>query len=111
MPAPRPRVRWSPAALRDLREIGEYLSKAVPMMVADRVFRTINASIERVSKRPLQTRPRSDLRAGLRGALAGPYIVFYRPDDVGIEIVRVLHQSRDLAKAFEEPEPNKDGGL
>ncbi|MBD2608584.1 type II toxin-antitoxin system RelE/ParE family toxin [Scytonema hofmannii FACHB-248] len=31
-----------------------------------------------------------------------PYIVFYIQLDDGIEIVRILHQSRDIARLFSE---------
>jgi len=32
------------------------------------------------------------------------YLVFYRPIESGIEVVRVLHGSRDIAGVFEEEE-------
>lgn len=30
------------------------------------------------------------------------YVIFYRPIEHGIEIVRVLHAARDIAAVFEE---------
>lgn len=105
MPARKRRALWSPAALRDVRDIGEYLAANASFRTAERIFRKFEAMTVRLTERPLQAPSRSDLCAGLRGALVAPYIVFYRPDAHGIEIVRVLHQSRDLTPALDEPMP------
>jgi toxin ParE1/3/4 len=43
-------------------------------------------------------RERPDLRAGLRSFTVGSYLIIYRPLADGIEVVRVLHGARDLAK-------------
>jgi toxin ParE1/3/4 len=43
---------------------------------------------------------RPELSEGLRGFPVGDYRVFYREADLGIEIVRVLHPSRDIAALF-----------
>jgi toxin ParE1/3/4 len=40
------------------------------------------------------------LSEGLRSFPVGDYLVFYREADQGIEIVRVLHGSRDIAALF-----------
>jgi len=32
--------------------------------------------------------------------LVHPYTIFYRVDDHAVEIVRVLHERRDLARVF-----------
>jgi len=31
-----------------------------------------------------------------------PYVIFYRPQDDGIELVRVLHSARDIAAVFRD---------
>jgi plasmid stabilization system protein ParE len=43
-------------------------------------------------------------RPGLRPILVRPYIVFYRVSSNSIEIVRVLHQRRNFAAVFSDPE-------
>jgi plasmid stabilization system protein ParE len=40
------------------------------------------------------------LKPGLRAVFVHPYIVFYRLKEGGVEIVRVLHERRDLPKAL-----------
>jgi toxin ParE1/3/4 len=40
-------------------------------------------------------------RCGLRSHPVGNYVIYYREMKTGIEIVRVIHGARDVAKAFE----------
>ena len=43
---------------------------------------------------------RDELAPGLRGFPVGDYLIFYRRDRGSIDIVRVLHGSRDLSRFF-----------
>jgi toxin ParE1/3/4 len=45
---------------------------------------------------------RDDLGSKLRSFPVKPYIVFYIKLDDGIEVVRILHQSRDIERLFSE---------
>ncbi|BAY02384.1 plasmid stabilization system protein [Anabaena cylindrica PCC 7122] len=49
---------------------------------------------------PGMGRSRDDLLPELRSFPIKPYIIFYTPIDDGIEIIRVLHQSRDVNSLF-----------
>ena len=49
---------------------------------------------------PQMGRPRDELSTGLRSLPHGRYVVFYVPLADGIEVVRVLHGSRDIDDAF-----------
>jgi len=42
-----------------------------------------------------------ELSARVRSFPVGRYVIFYRPMENGIEIVRVLHGARDLPPLFE----------
>ena len=46
-------------------------------------------------------RDRGELAPELRSSLVKPYVLYYRPLDDGIEIIRVIHGSRDLSGLFE----------
>jgi toxin ParE1/3/4 len=46
-------------------------------------------------------RTRDELSSGLRSFPAARYIIFYRENRDGIEIVRVLHGARDFPPLFE----------
>jgi len=41
------------------------------------------------------------LAARLRSFPVGSYVIFYRPMENGVEIVRVLHGARDLPPLFD----------
>jgi toxin ParE1/3/4 len=50
---------------------------------------------------PLIGRQREELSPRLRSFPVSRYIIFYRPMENGIEIVRVLHGARDFPPLFE----------
>jgi len=96
---------WSPAAEQDLLGIWDYFARAAAPEVADNLLHEIKWATDRiVSVDPRMWRVRSDVmphvRGGLRSAPIHPYIIFYRinptPERDDIEIIRVLHQERDL---------------
>jgi toxin ParE1/3/4 len=45
-------------------------------------------------------RSRDELEEGIRSFPVGKYVIFYRVIPAGVEIVRVLHGSRDLNAIF-----------
>ncbi len=45
-------------------------------------------------------RARDELARGVRSFPFGRYVVFYMPLDNGIDVVRVLHGSRDIDEEF-----------
>ena len=44
---------------------------------------------------------REELRPGLRCFVVSPYVVFYRPVEDTIEVLRILHGSRDVSSLVE----------
>jgi toxin ParE1/3/4 len=68
--------------------------------VADEAVRDLFRVCDRLVDHPFLGRPRNDLIPGLRSILAHPYIVFYRVSGSNIEVVRVLHQRRDIDAIF-----------
>jgi len=55
---------------------------------------------ELIATRPQLGRRREELAPGLRSFPAGSYFIFYQPIADGIEVVRVLHASRDIDSLF-----------
>ena len=53
-----------------------------------------------LARNPAAGRERPELVSDLRSFLVGRYILFYRPIDDGVEIVRVLHGARDIDSIF-----------
>jgi len=100
MPAENKRLTWAPSAKNDLRDIWRYFVGVASPEIADRLLRDIHRASERVRQRPLAWRARDEVMPGLRSILVHPYVVFYRLSDETVEIVRVLHQRRNLAAVF-----------
>lgn len=100
MPPSSPTVIWSPEAEQDLLDIWHYLATEAGPETADRQLRRIDAACRSVSEAPLRGRPRDELQPGLRSILAHPYVAFYRVGGDGLEIVRILHQRRDIGAVF-----------
>ncbi|MCP3055456.1 type II toxin-antitoxin system RelE/ParE family toxin [Aurantimonas marianensis] len=51
---------------------------------------------------PRSFRARDDISPGLRAAVHGRYLLFFRELDDEVRIVRVLHGARDQTQAFGE---------
>ena len=92
--------RVSERARLDLEEICFYIAQDDPD-AADKFVRAIVARFPRLASMPHLGRPREDLSARLRSLPVGSYIIFYRPEESGVEILRVLHGARDFPPLFE----------
>jgi toxin ParE1/3/4 len=97
------RVTFAPAARSDLIEIAEYVA-ADSRKAAARLVAGFKEQAVRLAQSPGIGRPRPELQANLRSFPVGNYVLFYRSNQGGIEIVRVLHGMRDLGRIFREEE-------
>jgi toxin ParE1/3/4 len=101
--------RWTitPDARQDLLDQAEYISEGNPEM-GDRFYETANATFDRLAKMPGMGAPRRFAAAGLDELRMVPirgferHLVFYRPTAGGVEVIRVLHSSRDLESLLKE---------
>jgi toxin ParE1/3/4 len=92
--------RVSDAARSDLDEIWFYIAQDDPN-IADRFLRLIVSRFPKLTSMPQMGWQREELSPRLRSFPVGNYIIFYRQMENGVEIVRVLHGSRDLPPLFE----------
>ena|ERR1700741_3157619 len=91
----------SPTARREIAECGLHiLEKTGSLDASERWMDDLTAAFRRIEQSPRIGRPRPELRRGLRSHLFRSHTIFYRVRPGGIEIARVLHQRRDLRKAF-----------
>ena len=67
---------------------------------ATRFINRVLERCERLADMPGTGRPRADLGPDLRSVALGNYLIFYRPIEGGIEVVRVLHGRRNIAALF-----------
>jgi toxin ParE1/3/4 len=92
-------IRLADSAKLDLLDIWLYLSNN-EVEFADRVIDQITATYERLADFPEMGRSRDELFPGYRSFPIGEYLIFYRPIQNGIEVIRVVHGSRNLPELF-----------
>jgi toxin ParE1/3/4 len=101
------RLHRHPRALYDVEESAVYIgadNPAAALRFLDAVEATLRLLVENPELGPARRFERSDL-AGLRSfPVQGfdKHLVFYRPTERGIEVLRVLHGARDLGAIFDE---------
>jgi toxin ParE1/3/4 len=100
-----PRVILRPPAVRDMEDFAVYLA-ARNVAVADRFLDSCMSDFQRLSEMPgmgARREFRNPKASGIRSwPLSGfpNYLIIYRPVDVGVEILRILHGARDIESIF-----------
>ncbi len=94
-----PRIFKRPLARSDLTEIWDYIADDNETQ-ADAFIDRIDQKFQTLASHPNMGRYREELAEGLRSFPIGRHVIFYRVISGGIEIVRVLHGSRDLNAIF-----------
>ncbi len=92
--------RLTPEASRDLENIGDHIAEANPA-AALKVVDSIEERCRALARMPEMGRVRAELAPALRSMNAGSYLIFYRPAEDGIEVIRIVHGSRDLPALFD----------
>jgi toxin ParE1/3/4 len=94
-----PRVFTRPRAEADLVNIWRYIAQNSPAN-ADRLLDRISDTLNRLAAMPFMGQARFDLAPGLRMFPVGNYLIFFRPIESGIEVIRVLHGKRHITGRF-----------
>jgi len=86
----------TPLASRDLSEIWEYLAQD-SIAIADQTLAAVEKAIRRLARRPGIGHLREDLADRRhRFFLVRSYLVVYRTATKPLQVIRVLHASRDV---------------
>jgi toxin ParE1/3/4 len=99
----------TPAAESDLVNIWLYIARDNPD-AADRVYQAAESTFESLAATPRKGTLYQSKRAQLEGMRFFPvskfknYVIYYREQPKGIEIVRVLHSHMDKKKRLEPKE-------
>ncbi|HZA67930.1 MAG TPA: type II toxin-antitoxin system RelE/ParE family toxin [Geminicoccaceae bacterium] len=93
------RLRYRRSAIEDLGEIRKYIARDDPA-AARRFVAGIRTRCRLLAEQPYIGRERSEIRPGLRSLSFQSYVVFYRIIDDSVEIVSVVHGSRDIEAMF-----------
>ena len=100
-------LRRHPKALFDVEESAVYIG-ADNLGAALRFLEAAEGTIQLLLENPELGSTRSFKRRGLSGLRSFPikgfdkHLVFYRPTEHGIDVLRILHGARDLGAIFDE---------
>jgi toxin ParE1/3/4 len=95
------RVIYLQEAIEDLQQIWGYLAKQTQSSdIADRVIESIVNAADLYAMNSALGTARDELVAGLRCFTVARYVVFFLPCETGIEVVQVIHGSRDIPTRF-----------
>ena len=92
-------VFFTRAAREDLIAIWTHIA-ADDAAAADRVLDRLDEAASHLARNPQMGPARDDIRPGLRYLVSGSYLLLYRSEAAGIEIVRAVHGRRDLYGLF-----------
>jgi toxin ParE1/3/4 len=94
------RVIRRPLAELDILEIWDFIAED-SMTEADLWIDRLDEKLLLWATQPMMGRSRDELAAGLRSFAFGRYVVFFLPIPDGLDVVRVLHASRDISEHFD----------
>ena len=94
-------VDYSPDARADIEDALNYLERFSPA-AADRLAEEIDQRCQLLASQPGIGRPRDDIKPGLRTVVVQRYVIIYRSTDTTLEVVPVVHGSRDILALFAE---------
>ena len=96
-----PDVRRSPQAELDLASILKALDMVNPS-IAERYALEFEQKARALGQFPEMGRIRSEISPGIRSTIVHPYVLFYRIEDDGLQILRILHGRMDLNRIMKE---------
>ena len=91
------KIRIAETAGNDLEDIWKYVAQDNPD-AARRLIKEITGKFKLLRDNPQIGRAENRLLSTLRRFPVSSYIIFYKPFDNGVEILRILHATRDLEK-------------
>ncbi|EDM82219.1 type II toxin-antitoxin system RelE/ParE family toxin [Limnobacter sp. MED105] len=94
------RVIRRPLAELDILEIWDYIAED-SVTEADLWIDRLDEKLRLWATQPMMGRSREELASGLRSFAFGRYVVFFLPISDGLDVVRVLHASRDINEHFD----------
>lgn len=91
--------RLSGPAQSDLDDIWLYIAKDNPK-AADDFVDSLCETFLRLASMPRMGRERRDLAPDVRSLPVEDYLIFYRPIQGGVEVVRVIHGARHIESVW-----------
>jgi toxin ParE1/3/4 len=94
-----PRIIRSPEAQADVDDIAFYIARD-NLDAALRLIDTFDEKLKLLASFPGAGAARDELAPDLRSFPVGNYLIFYKPVQGGIEVVRIMHGARNLRRVF-----------
>jgi toxin ParE1/3/4 len=91
------RAQLTDAAVADLDEIAARITEADPA-TAKRLLLRLHTKCSLLAKLPRLGRARDDIRPGIRHFPEGPFVIYYRVQPDGIEVLRILRGARNAKR-------------
>ena len=92
------RIDYAAGATADIADIWDYTEERWGYAQAVAYDARIEAQIKRIAAGQAASRRAEEVGPGLRRALVGSHVVFFREDAAAVTVVRVLHQSMDVGR-------------
>jgi toxin ParE1/3/4 len=92
-------IRRTTASKKDYETIWDFIAQD-NADAADQLLLHFDERLERLAESPFMGRAIDALAPSLRCSPVGNYVLFYRPDITGIQLIRVLHARRDITPEF-----------
>ncbi len=99
-----PRYDFTRQALDDLREIARYTRETWGRKQARLYREELELGIQKLALAPGVGRVRADVAPSVRSFPIARHVAFYREGEDGITVLRLLHPSMDIARAFHDEE-------
>lgn len=90
--------RLSPAAQADLDGIFDYTVRQWGLKQAERYTQALADACVRLAEAPGQAQDCAYIRAGYRRAAVQRHVIYFRVEDYGIAIIRILHARMDAPR-------------
>ena len=89
------KLRIVASARQDLADIFDYIARDKPIAAANWIGK-IEEKCELIATTPEFGAARSELGSDIRSSTLGRYVIFYRPVENGIEVLRVIPGDREI---------------
>ena len=94
-------AKFSALAENDLEAIGDYIAQDNPSRALSFMVELRN-QCRKIALEPLGYRARPELAEGLRSCAYGNYVIFFKPRNTDVLIVRIMHGAQDIQAQFRE---------
>lgn len=99
-----PRYDFTQRALADLRDVARYTGRTWGHKQAQLYREELELGVQKLALSPAIGRERSDVGTSVRSFPIARHVVFYVECEGGITVLRVLHPTMDVHRAFSDDE-------